>query len=320
MNQILITGGAGFIGSHLSEYLLNKNYHVTILDNLSTGTIQNVEHLKKHNGFNIYIDDVRNNKLLNTLIHANDVIIHLAATVGVLNIINDPIQTIENNITSTEQVLKRASVMNKRVILASTSEVYGKSDVIPFSEDGDCLLGASVNSRWSYACTKLLDEFLALAYHKQKGLPITITRFFNTVGPRQSARYGMVIPNFVKQALRNDTITVFGNGQQKRCFCHVHDVISAIEQLIDQPESIGEIYNIGNDEEIAIYDLAKLVKRKCNSESEIKLISYNDAYQKGFEDMMRRVPSLTKINQLIKYKPKFNLDNILSDVISYESR
>lgn len=315
--KALITGGAGFIGSHLAEELLNNGHQVFLIDDLSTGSIDNIEHLKNHKGFSYTIDTILNAPVLAELIDKCDVVFHMAAAVGVMLIVESPVRTIETNIKGTEAVLMHANKKKKKVIIASTSEVYGKSDQKTFKEDGDLVLGPTTKGRWSYACSKAIDEFLALAYWKEKKLPVVITRLFNVVGPRQTGRYGMVIPRLVKQALQNKPITVFGDGKQSRCFAHVKDAVGAILKLSATEKAIGEVINLGSDEEISIEELAKKIKEAARSKSEIRYIPYSEAYEEGFEDMRRRVPDLAKIKKLIGYKSKYSLDNIIKDVIEY---
>jgi len=315
--KALITGGAGFIGSHLAEELLNNGHQVFLIDDLSTGSIDNIEHLKNHKGFTYTIDTILNAPVLAELIDKCDVVFHMAAAVGVMLIVESPVRTIETNIKGTEAVLMHANKKKKKVIIASTSEVYGKSDQKTFKEDGDLILGPTTKGRWSYACSKAIDEFLALAYWKEKKLPVVITRLFNVVGPRQTGRYGMVIPRLVKQALQNKPITVFGDGKQSRCFAHVKDAVGAILKLSATEKAIGEVINLGNDKEIPIEELAKKIKEAARSKSEIRYIPYSEAYEEGFEDMRRRVPDLAKIKKLICYKSKYSLDNIIKDVIEY---
>ncbi len=315
--KALITGGAGFIGSHLAEELLNNGHQVFLIDDLSTGSIDNIEHLKNHKGFSYTIDTILNAPVLAELIDKCDVVFHMAAAVGVMLIVESPVRTIETNIKGTEAVLMHANKKKKKVIIASTSEVYGKSDQKTFKEDGDLILGPTTKGRWSYACSKAIDEFLALAYWKEKKLPVVITRLFNVVGPRQTGRYGMVIPRLVKQALQNKPITVFGDGKQSRCFAHVKDAVDAIIKLSATEKAIGEVINLGNDKEISIEELAKKIKKAARSKSEIRYIPYSEAYEEGFEDMRRRVPDLAKIKKLIGYKSKYSLDNIIKDVIEY---
>jgi UDP-glucose 4-epimerase len=315
--RALITGGAGFIGSHLSEALLDAGHHVIILDNLSTGSIDNITHLKGRAGFSYHIESVNNEPLLAELIDQADVVFHFAAAVGVRLIVEQPVHTIETNVHGTEVVLKHANKKKKLVFLASTSEVYGKSDDVPFREDSDLVLGATAKHRWAYACSKAIDEFLALAYWKERKLPIVIVRFFNTVGPRQTGQYGMVIPNFVRQALAGEAITVFGDGTQSRSFTHVTDVVGALIALMNEPKAIGQVINIGHTEEITIRALAERVRSLAGSTSSIRLVPYDEAYESGFEDMPRRLPDLSKIQSMIGYRPKFSLDDILVHVIEY---
>ena len=315
--RVLITGGAGFIGSHLSEALLAAGHHVEILDNLSTGSIDNIAHLKKRDGFTYHIESVNNEPLLAELIDRADVVFHLAAAVGVRLIVEQPVHTIETNVHGTEVVLKHANKKKKLVFVASTSEVYGKSNDVPFREDSDLVLGATAKHRWAYACSKAIDEFLALAYWKERKLPVVIVRFFNTVGPRQTGQYGMVIPNFVRQALAGEAITVFGDGTQSRSFTHVADVVRALIALMHEPKAIGQVVNIGNTEEVTMHGLAERVRTLAASTSTIRLIPYDEAYESGFEDMPRRLPDLSKIRTMIGYEPRFSLDDILVDVIEY---
>ena len=318
--RALITGGAGFIGSHLSEALLDSGHEVLILDNLSTGSIENITHLKGRPGFEYFIDTVQNEPLLAELIDRSDVVFHFAAAVGVKLIVEQPVYTIETNVHGTEVVLKHANKKKKLVVIASTSEVYGKSDKVPFREDADLVLGPTPKHRWAYACSKAIDEFLALAYWKERKLPVIIVRFFNTVGPRQTGQYGMVIPNFVRQALAGEPITVFGDGTQRRAFTHVSDVVGALLKIVAEPKAVGQVFNIGNTEEISIRALADRVKKLSGSQSTIKLIPYDEAYESGFEDMPRRVPDLGKIKALIGYETQNNLDDILTQVIDYFRR
>jgi UDP-glucose 4-epimerase len=313
----LITGGAGFIGSHLSEALLDQGHQVTVLDNLSTGAVDNIAHLKTRAGFRYFIDAVENEPLLAELVDDGDAIVHLAAAVGVKKIVEEPVRTIETNVHGTEVVLRHANKKKKLVVIASTSEVYGKSTAVPFHEDADLVLEPTPKHRWAYACSKAIDEFLALAYWKEKKLPVIIVRFFNTVGPRQTGRYGMVIPTFVRQALAGHPITVFGDGTQSRSFTYVGDVVDGVIRLLDEPRAVGQVFNIGNPNEITILDLARRVRELTGSHSEIVLIPYDEAYEAGFEDMPRRVPDLHKIHALIGYTPKVPLDEILTRVIDY---
>jgi UDP-glucose 4-epimerase len=318
--RAFITGGAGFIGSHLAEALLDAGHQVLILDNLSTGSIENIAHLKGRPGFDYNIDTVENEPLLAELIDRSDVVFHFAAAVGVKLIVEQPVHTIETNVHGTEVVLRHANKKKKLVVVASTSEVYGKSNDIPFREDSDLVLGPTPKHRWAYACSKAIDEFLALAYWKERKLPVIIVRFFNTVGPRQTGRYGMVIPNFVRQALAGEPITVFGDGTQTRAFTHVSDVVGALLRLINEPQAIGQVINIGNEEEVTIAALAERVRRLSGSQSPIKYIPYDQAYDSGFEDMPRRVPDLTKIRGMIGYETKHTLEDILEQVIDYFRR
>ncbi len=315
--RALITGGAGFIGSHLAEALLAHGHKVLVIDNLSTGSIDNIVQLKGNADFEYFIDTIENEPLLAELIDRSDVVFHLAAAVGVKLIVEQPVYTIETNVHGTEVVLKHANKKKKLVVIASTSEVYGKSEDVPFREDSDLVLGPTPKHRWAYACSKAIDEFLALAYWKERKLPVIIVRFFNTVGPRQSGQYGMVIPTFVRQALAGEPITVFGDGCQQRSFTHVADVVGALLKLVVEPKAIGQVINLGNTEEITIQRLAERVRELAGSTSPIKLIPYDEAYESGFEDMPRRVPSLAKAEAMIGYKPTQSLDNILVQVIEY---
>jgi UDP-glucose 4-epimerase len=315
--RALITGGAGFIGSHLAEVLLERGDEVSIIDNLSTGSIDNIAHLKGQPGFRYTIDTIANEPLLAELIDSCDVVFHLAAAVGVRLIVEEPVRTIETNVHGTEVVLKHANKKKKLVLIASTSEVYGKSVQVPFSEDGDLQLGATTRHRWAYACSKAIDEFLALAYWKERKLPVIIVRLFNTVGPRQTSRYGMVLPTFVRQALAGQPITVHGDGTQSRCFGYVGDVVGALAKLVREPAAIGEVFNIGHDEEVTIGALARKVKALTSSASEIVTVPYDLAYEAGFEDMARRVPDLSKIRRIIGYEPRVSLDQIITEVIEF---
>jgi UDP-glucose 4-epimerase len=315
--RAFITGGAGFIGSHLADALLAAGHQVTVLDNLSTGSMENIAHLKHRPGFSYRIDAVENEPLLAELIDGCDVVFHLAAAVGVKKIVEEPVQTIETNVQGTECVLKHANKKKKLVVIASTSEVYGKSGDVPFHEDADLVMGPTVKHRWAYACSKAIDEFLALAYWKEKKLPVVIVRFFNTVGPRQTGQYGMVIPNFVRQALAGQPITVFGDGRQSRSFTYVGDVVDALVRLVQEPRAVGQVFNIGNSGEISILELAEKVRTMTRSSSPIVFVPYDQAYEAGFEDMPRRVPDLRKIDALIGYRPKVQLDEILERVIAH---
>ena len=315
--RVLITGGAGFIGSHLADAYLQRGDEVLVIDDLSTGTIDNIQHLKSNPKFHYTIDSVHNQPVTAELVDQCDVVFHLAAAVGVKLIVESPVRTIETNVRGTEVVLALANKKQKRVLVASTSEVYGLSADVPFKEDGNLVMGATTKGRWSYACSKAIDEFLALAYWREKKLPTTIVRLFNTVGPRQTGRYGMVIPTFVKQALAGRPITVYGDGKQTRCFGYVGDVVGALIKLMDTTESVGQVFNIGSTEEISILKLAERVKELTQSSSEIVFVPYDDAYEEGFEDMPRRVPDTTKINQLVGFKPEMTLNGILETVISF---
>ena len=316
--RALITGGAGFVGSHLAEALVARGDEVYVIDNLSTGSIENIEHLKPHPSFRYTIDTIMNEPVTAELIDRVDVVFHLAAAVGVRLIVESPVNTIETNVHGTEMVLKLANKKKKKVVIASTSEVYGKSEVVPFREDNDLVMGPTSKGRWSYACSKAIDEFLALAYHKEKRLPVVVVRLFNTVGPRQTGRYGMVIPNFVKQALMGHPLTVHGDGSQTRCFTYVSDVVEGLLRLAAHDGAVGRVFNIGNDrEEVSILELARRVKARTSSTSEIQTIPYSQAYEEGFEDMQRRVPDLSRIRALVGYEPQVHLDQILDRVIEY---
>ena len=318
--RALITGGAGFIGSHLAEALLDAGHEVEVVDDLSTGSMENIEHLKNRHGFRCVIDSVTNEDLIAEQTDRCDVVFHLAAAVGVKLIVERPVHTIETNVHGTEVVLtqaNRSSQKKKLVIVASTSEVYGKSTEIPFREDADLRLGATWKHRWTYACSKALDEFLALAYWKEKKLPVIVVRLFNTVGPRQTGQYGMVVPNFVRQALSGQPITVFGDGSQSRSFTYVGDVVDALMRLVDEPKAIGEVFNVGNGQEISILGLAEKIKEMTGSQSEIVKVPYDQAYGEGFEDMPRRVPDITKLQKFTGYEPKVQLTEILTRVIAH---
>ena len=316
--RYLITGGAGFIGSHLCELLLNQGHRVVAIDDLSTGRPENIAHLKSLPHFQFVRETVDNALVLDRLTSEADVVVHLAAAVGVQLIVQDPVRTIRTNINSTEAVLTATQRYGCKVLLASTSEVYGKGVRVPFREDDDRLMGPTTRSRWAYATSKAVDEFLGLAYHHQFGLPVVIMRFFNTVGPRQTGRYGMVVPRFVRAALCEQPLNVYGDGTQSRCFGDVADVTRAIAQLADEPRAVGEVFNIGATEEITIGDLAERVIRLTGSRSEILHVPYDEAYAPGFEDMQRRVPSIDKLAALIGYKPQYALDDTLQRVIEYE--
>jgi UDP-glucose 4-epimerase len=314
--RILITGGAGFIGSHLSEALLDAGHQVYVLDNLSTGSIDNIAHLKGRPGFHYTIDTVFNDPMVAELVDRADVIFHFAAAVGVKLIVQEPVHTIETNVHGTEVVLRHAAKKKKLVFIASTSEVYGKSSSVPFREDADLVMGATTRHRWAYACSKALDEFLGLAYWKEKRLPVIVVRFFNTVGPRQTGQYGMVVPTFVRQALSESPITVFGDGTQSRSFTYVGDVVGALLDLMVEPRAVGQVFNIGNIEEVTIGQLAVRIKEKAGSRSPIVTIPYDQAYEAGFEDMPRRVPDLSKIHALTGYEPKVGLEEIIDRVMA----
>src|SRR5215472_8307527 len=315
--RALITGGAGFIGSHLAEALLACGNDVFILDDLSTGSVENVRHLKNNGRFHHFFDSITNRHLLAEMVDESDVVFHLAAAVGVRLIVESPVRTIETNVYGTQLVLDAASKKKKLVFIASTSEVYGKSDKVPFHEDADLVLGATTKGRWSYAASKALDEFLALSYSKERRQPVIVARFFNTVGPRQTGRYGMVLPNFVSQALRDAPIEVFGNGQQSRCFCDVRDTVEALLRLMPLDCAVGEVVNIGNTEAISIENLAKTVKQRTASSSPIHFIPYDKADEPGFEDMMRRVPSIEKLHAMTGFQPQTNLAEIIDRVAAY---
>jgi UDP-glucose 4-epimerase len=313
--KILITGGAGFIGSHLAEYILRQGHDVTALDNLSTGRFENIRHLIPNPNFHFTQDDVRNTTVLNPLIAECDIVYHLAAAVGVRLIAEQPVHTIETNIHGTEVVLAAANKFRKKVLIASTSEVYGKSEAIPFHEDDDTVLGSTRFSRWSYACSKAIDEFLALAYHQQFGLETIVVRLFNTIGPRQTGQYGMVVPRFVEKALKNEPIEIYGTGRQTRCFCCVLDVVRALADLMACPTAPGKVYNLGSDREISLIDLADMVIGLTRSESKKVFLSYEQAYGMPLDDMLRRVPSLKRIHQIIGFEPKYSLEETLALVI-----
>ena len=315
--RVLITGGAGFIGSHLADAYLRRGDEVYVIDDLTTGSMFNIEHLLEHPRFHHTIDSVQNRPVTAELVDQADVIFHLAAAVGVRLIIESPVHTIENNLQGVEVVLELASKKRKRVLIASTSEVYGRSTEIPFREDGNLVLGASTKSRWSYACAKLMDEFLALAYSRERNVPTIVVRLFNTVGPRQTGHYGMVLPSFVRQALAGDPITVFGDGTQSRCFGYVGDVVKGLMALMDHPDAAGNVFNVGATEEVTILGLAERVKSLTGSSSPIVLIPYSEAYEDGFDDMPRRVPDLSKIERLVGYRPTTTLDEIIEHVIQF---
>jgi len=316
--SILITGGAGFIGSHLADALIERGDRVAIIDDLSTGAVANIRHLKGHPNFSYTLDTIANEAVLAELIDESDAVVHLAAAVGVQLIVQSPVRTIETNVNGTELVLRWAAKKGKTVLIASTSEVYGKSERAPFREDDDLVLGPSTINRWSYACSKLLDEFLALAYHKERDLPVIIARLFNTVGPRQTGRYGMVLPRFVRAALRDVPLHVYGDGQQTRCFCYVGDTVRALIALLDHPDAVGKIFNVGNPQEVSILELAQRVVKLAQSSSPIVLVPYEHAYEAGFEDMRRRVPDISRLTALTGFRPTLDLDDIIRTVIEYE--
>jgi UDP-glucose 4-epimerase len=313
--RCLITGGAGFIGSHLSDELLASGHRVHALDDLSTGSIDNIRHLRANPHFEYTIDTAANSRLVAELVDDADVVYHLAAAVGVELIVESPVRAIETNVHCTEVVLAQASKKKKPVLIASTSEVYGKSAALPFHEDGDLTLGATSVGRWAYACSKAIDEFLAIAYWKERKLPAVIVRLFNTVGPRQTGRYGMVIPRLTRQALANQPLTVYGTGEQRRCFCHVRDAVNALAKIMLHEQAYGQVFNVGSDEEISILDLARHIIDASGSQSEITLVPYDEAYEEGFEDMHRRVPDTSRVQRLIGWKRTLSLDAIIRDVI-----
>jgi UDP-glucose 4-epimerase len=315
--HFLITGGAGFIGSHLSDYILHRGHFVTIIDNLSTATQFNIAHLVHHPRFECVFRSIFDRPLLDELIDRADVVIHLAAVVGVKLVMERPVHTIETNVNGTEVVLKAAAKTSKKVVIASTSEVYGKSMTVPFREDDDIVLGPTVRNRWSYACSKALDEFLALAYYQQGKTPIVIVRLFNTTGPRQTGRYGMVVPRFVQQALRGEPICIYGTGTQTRCFAHVTDVVSGMYKLSLEPAAVGGVFNLGNDKEVSINELAAIVREVTGCRSQVSHIEYGEAYPSGYEDMQRRVPSLEKAERLVGYRPTLDLRQIVESVVEY---
>lgn len=317
--RFLITGGAGFIGSHLAELLLERGHQVLLLDDLSTGSIENFRHLKNHERLQYFLDSIESRPVVAELVDEADIIIHLAAAVGVRLIVESPVRTIETNIQGTQTVLDAACKKKKLVFIASTSEVYGKNTNVPFREDADLVLGPTTKGRWSYAASKAVDEFLALSYWKEKKQPVVVARFFNTVGPRQTGRYGMVLPTFVRQALAGEPITVFGNGKQSRCFCDVRDAVEAIYRLVLTERAVGQVVNIGNDEEITIEALAHLVRERAGSSSEIRYVPYDQAYEPGFEDMFRRVPSLEKLQDLTGFRPRTSLVEIVDRVVEYRN-
>lgn len=314
--KVFITGGAGFIGSHLAERLLEGGHGVVVLDDLSTGAMENIEGLVGRPGFEHRIGSVTDAPLVSELVDRCDVTVHLAAAVGVRLIVEQPVHTIETNVHGTEVVLRAVARKQKRVLIASTSEVYGKSERVPFAEDDDLVMGATTHARWAYACSKALDEWLGLAYHRDKGVPVTVFRLFNTVGPRQTGRYGMVLPTFAAQAVEGAPITVYGTGDQSRCFCHVRDVVAALEALMVEPAAIGQVFNIGSDREVTMNELAQLVRAEAGSDSEIVHIPYSEAYAEGFEDMQRRVPNVSKLERTLGFKPATPLERIVADVVA----
>lgn len=320
--RYLITGGAGFIGSHLADYLIERGHSVLAYDNLSTGRLENIRHLRDHTRFELAIGNVLDYHTLEQQVLQCDRIVHLAAAVGVKLIMEQPVETIVTNVQGTENVLKLANYHDRKALIASTSEVYGKSmdkdtGIDQLREDNDWALGPTTKRRWAYACSKAMDEFLAMAYHDEKGLPVIVARFFNTVGPRQTGRYGMVIPSFVQQALAGDSIRVFGDGEQTRCFTHVGDTVRAIVDLMEAPDAVGQIFNVGSNEEISINHLAKRIRQLTGSASEITHIPYEEVYGPGFEDMRRRTPDITKLQQIIGYSPSYTTDDILNAVLRY---
>ena len=316
MKHILITGGAGFIGSHLAEALVAEGQEVSVIDDLSTGSLANIAGLRNHPRFHFFQASIREAGVLAQVMESVDFVYHLAAAVGVELVVKSPVYTIEDNVRGTEDVLAAAARRGVGVLVTSTSEVYGKSEADCFREDDDLLIGPPTFGRWSYACSKLLDEFLALAYYREKNLPVTVVRLFNTVGQRQTGRYGMVVPRFVQAAVRGEPITIYGDGRQSRCFCHVSDVVRALVELPRQPQAVGQVFNIGSTEEVSIQELAQRVQALSASRSELRRVPYDEAYAKGFEDMRRRVPSIAKIRQCIGWQPTKNLDEILRLVIA----
>lgn len=315
--KILITGGAGFIGSHLAERLLEEGHEVHVIDNLSTGCLENIETFKDNARFHLTIGSILNRELMEKLISNCNQVYHLAAAVGVKYIIENPLLSLKTNIVGTDNVLELCNKYKAKALITSTSEIYGKSEKVPFAEQDDRLLGATQISRWGYSCSKAIDEFMALAFYREKKLPVVIVRCFNTVGPRQTGQYGMVVPKFIKAALLDQPIIVYGSGEQTRCFADVSDVVGAFIKLMSTPECEGEIYNVGTTESISIQDLAAKVKAMCNSKSRIEYMSYAAAFEEGFEDMMNRMPDLDKISQAIGYKPQYNLEDIITRMIQY---
>ena len=318
--RFLITGGAGFIGSHLSDLLIEHGHGVHVLDDLSTGAMENICHLKDHPRFEYTIDSAANHHVVAELVDEADIVVHLAAAVGVKLVVASPVRAIETNVHCTEVVLAHASKKNRPVLIASTSEVYGKSQALPFREDGDLQMGATDVGRWAYACSKAIDEFLAMAYWRERGLPTTVVRLFNTVGPRQTGSYGMVVPRLVSQALAEEPLTVFGDGQQRRCFCHVSDVVEGLLALMGEESAYGNVFNVGATAEISILELAERIIEMTGSRSDISLIPYAEAYAEGFEDMYRRVPDIAKVQRLIDWRPSRTLENIVQDVVDHQLR
>ncbi len=315
--KYLVTGGAGFIGSHLTESLIKDGHSVTVIDDFSTGSPENLATVRKNPRLDLVEGDILNLPELEYLITKSDMVIHLAAAVGVELVVHDPVRTIVTNVHGTERVLRGAERSKTKVLIASTSEVYGKSEKAKFNEDDDLLIGPSTNCRWSYACSKLLDEFFGMAYYRAEKMPVVIFRFFNTVGPRQTGRYGMVLPRFVGKALKNETIQVYGDGEQSRCFCHVYDAVRAVRGLAASEKAVGKVFNIGNTEEVSMNELAARVVKRLKSKSRIQHIPYEKAYESGFEDMRRRLPDISKINKAIGWNPEHNLDQIIDSVADY---
>lgn len=315
--KYLITGGAGFIGSHIAEELLKRGHEVLVIDDLSTGRLQNVAEFLNNKNFHLFIDSILNEHIVEELVRKCDFVFHLASVVGVKKVLENPVDSIIINISGTQIILKNCAKYNKKVLITSTSEIYGKNTNVPFKEEDDIVIGSTKKKRWSYACSKAIDEFLAFAYKEEFNLQVIIVRLFNTVGPRQTGRYGMVIPRFVKQALNNQPITVFGTGEQTRCFIHVKDVVDALLKLIEKKQAYGDIFNIGSNEEIKIKDLAFRIKEITCSKSEIQFINPEKVYKSGFEDMERRVPDITKLKQTIGFMPRYSLEEIIKDVVEY---
>ncbi|MCW3067844.1 MAG: arnA [Solirubrobacterales bacterium] len=317
--RFLVTGGAGFIGSHLSDHLLDGGHEVRVLDDLSTGSMENVAHLEIRDGFQCTVGSVADEDIVDELVAQADVVVHLAAAVGVRLVVESPVRAIETNVHCTEVVLEHADRHAKPVLIASTSEVYGKSSALPFREDGDLQMGATDKSRWAYACSKAIDEFLAMAYWRERGLPVIVARLFNTVGPRQTGSYGMVVPTLVSQALAGRPLSVYGDGCQTRCFCHVADVVRALDGLIGDQRAYGNVFNVGATTEISILDLARRIIAVTGSASEVSLTAYADAYGDGFEDMYRRIPDTTKVRELIGWSPTRTLDDVIQDVVEHQA-